>query len=140
MKKNKAFTLIELTIALAILAIIAAILVPTFMNATDRARLRADVQSAIVIRNAMDLYRSEWGRDAGTTSAVTSPTMEQVLTGLSQAGNLEIRNTQIQTEGALWQLDAAKGVVVNITNSSTRVKTVAASLTENERYLIVGIP
>jgi len=106
MNKNKGFTLIELTIVLAILAIIAAILIPAFLTTTDRARLRGDIQSARVIHNAMELYRVERG------VAVSGATMDDKLENLSDAGYLELRNARTQTQGAVWYYDNNLGIVV----------------------------
>ena len=131
-KAHKGFTLLELLIALAILAIIAAILIPNFFAATDRARLRSDIQSARVINNAIELYRAERG---------TAPAgdMDTILTTLTTTGFLRARYTDIQTEGAVWATDAALGVVVDIAGvTSDNVHSIYASLPDAERVLVAN--
>ena len=131
-KKTKGFTLLELLIALAILAIIAAILIPNFFATTDRARLRSDIQSARVIQNAIELYRAERGPAPDGTS------MEGVLETLTTAGFLRARYTDIQTEGATWEQDAELGVVVNIHSSPDSVHNAYAGLSDAERQYVIN--
>ena len=117
---KKGFTLMELTIVLAILAIIAVILIPTFLNTTDRARLRSDIQSARAIQNAMDLYRAErnpistWGANVTT----------ELLRDLYRAGYFSVENPLPQTEGAAWGTNASGHVVVNISGSPENIRSI----------------
>ena len=130
-KAKKGFTLLELLIALAILAIIAAILIPNFFATTDRARLRSDIQSARVIQNAIELYRAERG---------ANPTgdMNAVLNTLTNAGFLRARYTDIQTEGAVWANHATLGIVVNINNSPANIHSIYSGLPAAERIFVIG--
>lgn len=101
LKNKHGFTLMELTIVLAVIAIIVAILIPTFLNTTDRARLRSDVASARVINNSIDLYRAERGRfPNGFESADVPDNITNVLTALRTAGFLDASDPQ--TGGARW--------------------------------------
>lgn len=135
MHYKKGFTLMELMIVLAVLAIIAAILIPTFLTTTDRARLRSDIQSAQVINNAMELYRSERGRNVAGNSA----TMAEVLTALHTAGYLRaMQPHDTQTDGAVWALENGRAVV-DITASDNNIHHVANNLSVNERVYIAGI-
>jgi len=128
---NRGFTLIELTIVLAILAIIAAILIPMFLTTTDRARLRSDIQSARVIQNAMDLYRLERGRP------VSGDTISSRLTNLSEAGYIEARNATTQTYEAVWVYHPTRGVLVDIRNSPEGVKAAFENLTDEEKAFVL---
>ena len=130
-KTTKGFTLLELLIALAILAIIAAILIPNFFATTDRARLRSDIQSARVIQNAIELYRAERG-------AAPAGNMEAVLTQLTTAGFIRARQTDIQTENAVWEIHPQLGVVVNIHASPPGVHSAYGGLPPTERALVIN--
>ena len=130
-KNRKGFTLLELLIALAILAIIAAILIPNFFATTDRARLRSDIQSARVIQNAIELYNAE--RRVALTGS-----MADVLTTLTDEGFLRDRYTSPQTEGAVWAIEGDFGVVVNIGASPANVRSIYAGLPESERRYVRG--
>ena len=127
---SKGLTLIELTIVLAIIAIIAAILIPTFLTATDRARLRSDVQSARVIQNAIDLYRAERGRNVEGTTVYT------IIQNLSAAGLLDNIDARAQSQGATWTQIQGLGVVVDITASPDGVHRAYNNLSDSERRLV----
>ena len=144
MKKQKGFTLMELTIVLAILAIIAAILIPVFFHTTDRARLRGDIQSARVIYNAMALYRAERGQDAARNNENNSAAdMATVLNRLRAAGFTTVTPTDTQTDGAVWALyrNAANQeirVVVDISGSGSHIRETFSRLTTDEQRYVIG--
>lgn len=52
-KKKKGFTLIELIIVIAIIAILIALVVPKFMNVTKDAKIKADIANAKTIESAI---------------------------------------------------------------------------------------
>ena len=135
MKKTGGFTLMELVIVLAILAIIAAILIPTFLNVTDRARLRSDIQSARAIQNAMELFQAERG------TPVAGANMAAILTNLQTAGFMDAQATDIQTAGATWVLNASRVVLVDISAAtvSDSIHRVARGLPDDERIFVTGI-
>jgi len=132
-RKSKGFTLMELTVVLAILAIVAVILIPTFLNTTDRARLRSDITSARAIQNAIDLYRIERGQAvAGGTNITT------VLENLGRTGFISATHTDIQTENANWVIHPERGVLVDITGSPEGVHRAYISLSDAERRMVIG--
>jgi len=115
----------ELTIVLAILAIIAVILIPTFLNTTDRARLRSDIQSARAIQNAMDLYRAERNPASTWGTNITS-----ALEDLYDAGFFSIENPVPQTEGAAWGVTSQGQVYVNISGSPESIRNITLPAVE----------
>ncbi|MCL1862460.1 MAG: prepilin-type N-terminal cleavage/methylation domain-containing protein [Defluviitaleaceae bacterium] len=133
MKKSRGLTLMELTIALAIIAIVAAITVPMFLLTTDRSRLRADIQSARVLQNAKDLYRAE--RNENVTG-----TVEQIITQLVDAGYINPRNLELQTPYASWYIDTSFGVMVDISDVQVgeEVHRAYHSLSDSERSYVRG--
>ena len=127
---TKGITLIELIIVLAVLAILAAVLIPNFFNVTDRARIRSDIQSARVIHNAMELYRIEQGTQL-------SGSMAEILNTLRTAGLISNRATNIQTANAEWQVHDGH-VIVYVGRASDNVRSIAASLPDDEREFVRG--
>lgn len=59
MKKENGFTMIELIVVIALIAIISAILVPSFSEITKKSKIKTDINSLITIQNAVDLYEIE---------------------------------------------------------------------------------
>ena len=132
--RRAGFTLIELTIVLGLLAILAAILVPLFLRTTDRARLRSDIQSARVIQNAMDLYRVERGVPPAGAA------ISNILQTLVSAGYINPRNTETQTVDAEWVVCATDEIVKvcldNVTDAG--VHAAVANLSEAEQDMVLN--
>ena len=133
MKNKKGFTLIELTVVLAILAIIAAILIPTFLLTTDRARLRGDIQTARIIQNAIELYTVE----RGSLPASAGAAIGARIIALYDAGYLPRRTVNTQTRGANWVWDQTNGVRVDIrTGVSEGTRRAFDNLTPEEKQYV----
>lgn len=62
MMKSRGFTLIELLIVVAIIAILAAIAVPNFLEAQTRAKVSASHADMRTIATALEAYRVDWNR------------------------------------------------------------------------------
>jgi len=129
------FTLIELIIVLAIVAIIGAILIPNFLNTTDRARLRSDIQTARILQNALDLHNIEQ-----PAPIVGGTAIDTVIATLDERGYVDIRRVVVQTPGAVLVLESGGEVRLNITGaSSNNVRTTLFSqLSEQERHYVIG--
>ena len=65
MKRKLGFTLVEIMIVVAIIGLLAAIAVPSFMKARDNARKSACINNLRQIQSAKDQYATEYG-GAGT--------------------------------------------------------------------------
>ena len=117
------FTLMEVVVVLAIIAILSAVIVPGFTGYTDRAKLRGDVQSTRVIQNAIDLYKAEAGKDVG----YAYPVVAEMLAHLASAGYLE-GAPALQTDGAVWvYASAARKIKIDADKCSDSVKNVQLS-------------
>lgn len=81
LKNSKGFTLVEMLIVVAIIAILLAIAIPSFNNSLEKAREAADIAN---IRNAyseaMVDYLSE-GKDSTGTGTAQTPAMTQTKSG-----------------------------------------------------------
>ena len=128
---KKGFTLMEVVVVLAIIAILGAIIVPGFLGYTDRAKLRGDIQSTRVIQNAIDLYKAEVGKDV----AAAYPVVGDMVAHLASAGYLE-GPAALQTDGAVWVYNAAsRKIRINVINCADGVKSV--KLSDIEETLVI---
>lgn len=128
------FTLVELIIVLAIVAIIGAILIPNFLNTTDRARLRSDIQSARVLQNALDLHNIE------QNTPITSGSIAEVKSTLDRLGYVDARRVTVQTPGANFILNSSGNIQLDlgsVTNSNVRA-TLYSQLSPQERLYVTG--
>ncbi len=93
MKRQSGFTLMEVLVVVAILAILAAIVVPQIMNRPDEARRVAAKADIAAIVQALKLYRLDNGNypatDQGLLALVQRPTSNPVPPNWKQGGYLE---------------------------------------------------
>jgi prepilin-type N-terminal cleavage/methylation domain-containing protein len=69
--RNRAFTLVEIMIVVAIIALLAAIAVPGFLRARKRAQASRILNDLRLIDSAVDQYAIETNKASGTTVAIT---------------------------------------------------------------------
>lgn len=108
LKNRKGFTLIELIVVLAVLAIIMAIAVPRFLGVQEQAKKDADTTTAAMIGKAAELY------------AVTNNVSTVTLDNLTTDGKYIDENTKFQsyknTSGG------AADVKITIADSAAKVE------------------
>ena len=61
-KKNKGFTIVELVIVIAVIAILAAVLIPTFSSLIKRANLSSDQVAVRNMNNALAMDEAVNGK------------------------------------------------------------------------------
>jgi prepilin-type N-terminal cleavage/methylation domain-containing protein len=69
--RNRAFTLVEIMIVVAIIALLAAIAVPGFLRARKRAQASRILNDLRLIDSAIDQYAIETNKASGATVAIT---------------------------------------------------------------------
>ncbi|HHD2751979.1 TPA: type II secretion system protein [Clostridium perfringens] len=72
-KKKKGFTLIELTVVLAIMAIIITVIAPNFSSVKEGAKTKVDEQNCAAIERSVEMLLAEDVIDSSTTSIKITP-------------------------------------------------------------------
>ena len=92
-RRIRAFTLIEVMVVVAILAVLAALIVPKVMSRPDEARVVAARQDIASLLQALKLYRLDNLRypttEQGLAALVTRPTLSPVPPNWKPGGYLE---------------------------------------------------
>jgi len=128
-KNKNGFTLIELIIVIAIMAILGAIAIPNFLSTSNRARLKADIQSAVVIDNAKNMYETETGVFFESTK-----TAAEIVTELTNGSYLKKSYTP-QTSGANWVNDN-KMIKLDISSCDQTIKNMWNNLSDEEKNYV----
>lgn len=68
-QNQKGMTLIELIIVVALIGIIGAVLVPTFSNVTNKARITTDISTVKTFQRQVDIFEAEFGYVPGIKAA-----------------------------------------------------------------------
>ena len=135
-RDERGLTLMELIIVLAVIAIIGAILAPNFMSATDRARLKSDIESVNIIQAAIATYDAEQTTPIQTGSNVKTV----IIPELVKKGYLNSANSDTpQTNLAEWAYGADSKVKLDIGQCPNKIKIdVFNTLTEREQAVVTG--
>ena len=104
-KLKRAFTITELVIVIAVVAILAAVLIPTFSNIINKANESADTQ---LVKNLNTILSSEQ-----TVSQEAAPTMSKALEQAQSGGYTVNKLTPTSDGDILWEQDSNRFVLVS---------------------------
>lgn len=102
---KRAFTITELVIVIAVVAILAAVLIPTFSNIINKANESADTQ---LVKNLNTILSSEQ-----TVSQEAAPTMSKALEQALEGGYTVDKLTPTSDGDILWEQDSNRFVLVS---------------------------
>ena len=102
--RKKGFTLVELVIVIAVVAILAAVLIPTFSSIVRKANVAQDTAVAKNMNTALTTYSAENGKPEN---------FEEVLIAIEEAGYV-LANLNAKAEGNLYAWDEKNNQIVYI--------------------------
>lgn len=128
-KLKRAFTITELVIVIAVVAILAAVLIPTFANIINRADESADTQVAREMNTALSIGSAEGNPDS----------MEEVLDILLTEGGFDMAKVNPSSEGYLYAWEKASNQILLLNEKGEVVYSNRAYDTADwELYVPVG--
>ena len=122
---KRAFTITELVIVIAVVAILAAVLIPTFSNIIKKADESADTQ---LVKNLNTILSSEQ-----TVSQEAAPTMSKALEQAQEGGYTVDKLTPTSDGDILWEQDSNRFVLVSGGEIIFKDSTTTASI-QDEPY------
>ena len=137
-KEEKGFTMIELIIVIAIIAIIGAIIAPSFTKATTKSKIKADVASIREVNRQIALYMAEKGQYPSDESESTysDPDDSGGLKELENAGYLD-KVPQPQTKGLKFSYSDSTGQAkIKGDNPNQDVINAVNNLTDEEKEFV----
>lgn len=89
MKNNKGFSLVELIIVIAIMAVLIGVLAPQFIKYVERSRESTDLQNIEEVKTAIESYVADNGESigSGTTYTVTADKDAKTVKATTSGGD-----------------------------------------------------
>ena len=132
---NKGFTLVELIIVIAILAIIMLIAIPNFSGIQQRMKVRADKATAAQIGKAVRVWYTDYTSDPVMKNAVDTATTPVVLSTTPV-----VYSTITQIDGYAARTYEPTSLLTSTgASESTQVYLVNLSRDTNDAKIVVGI-
>ena len=108
-ENNKGFSLVELIIVIAIMAVLVGVLAPQFIKYVESSKQSTDIQNAAEIRAAVEAYVAESAPDANVTVSIDSNkiVVAGAGTALTEVGLSDSTNTKSAgwTDGGVAEYD-----------------------------------
>lgn len=119
-QKRRGFTLIELVVVVLVIGILAAVAAPKILDMANNSRTSATRHSLTVVRDAIELYKSQNGDYPAATSLATDlrpflksafPTCQVGNTNATVVATTETPIATVVTGGAGWVYNETTGEI-----------------------------
>lgn len=127
-KNNKGFSLVELIVVIAIMAVLVGVLAPQFIQYVERSRISTDIQNMDQIKTAVEVYCTE-NDDLNGKSLLSG-------TNVNNDFKEALENAGIKTEKV--KLKSSKWSGVNLTVNDGAVTVTGSALYKNVNYYMDG--
>ena len=106
-KDEQGFTLTELLIVLLIIAILAAVAIPVYLNVADKAKVTADNANINTVESVVELYAASEGHYPVISGSGTAA-FDSLITTLYNAGYLKQDKIEAAQDGKAFAYDTEK--------------------------------
>lgn len=121
-KNNKGFSLVELIVVIAIMAVLVGVLAPQFIKYVERSRQSTDLQNVEEMKNAVEVEAADNGITADAVITISGG--KATLTGVSPAS---LSKTEVSLKSGGWPNGAT------YTYSSSDLKWTHTGTTKNTK-------
>lgn len=128
--RRKAFTIVEIVIVIAVIAILAAVMIPTFSGIIKRANISADVQLSASINTQLSIYKAE-----GNKIETEADLINALKSDFDFIANL---NPKSAKHGYHYWYNAAENKVEVLTYAEVLAKQSQATMSAKPVYLAAG--
>lgn len=112
-KNEKGFTLVELIVVMAVLAVISAIAVPRFLGVQEDAKLEADYATAAMLGKAAELYLVNADGTTVSVGVLNAVTTAEELQGLLKTTKIDFVSESFDgNEGKIDFEEGTNGEVI----------------------------
>ena len=121
-KNNKGFSLVELIVVIAIMAVLVGVLAPQFIGYVAKSRVSTDIQNAQEIAQAIAVQISDDEASGTTTAGFAIPTTSALVSGISTVvgGTPEVKVHS--TYQFYYAIDADANVTITVSDGTTTVQ------------------
>ena len=106
MKNNKGFSLVELIIVIAIMAVLIGVLAPQFIKYVERSRESTDLQNLEEMKTTVETYVADHGEETLDDIEVTLKNGDHITCSLgSKLAEYGIADTGIKVKSSKWKSD-----------------------------------